>query len=306
MQIRRLGYTLLATVMTSVGCFTRYGPEGFSGGYKDYPAGRGVYYVSFSGNGFTSKSSVAQMWHRRCAEICDGERNYEIVSRDSSTSTDFYTNDGQLKTVNKSFAEGYIRCLNESTSRARPRRPRKPKISSEVAAAQQATRKHPKLPELGMTPKESKTLCKIQGGVQKMKVSAARDTNDEGLTEGAAATYSCRVGGILVYKATVAQGHQGFISVTGYYEGTDVDDFRENLERRFGPPDAVKVHNGYRFWSWQDRIGLRAYDSGVKVIFKGAPGDPGATALEPSTDVYPGAAPSPTVDESTLPSLAAP
>jgi len=299
--MKRSGYIALAAAVSILGCRTGYGPEGFSGGYNDYRAGRGVYYVSFSGNGFTSKSSVTQMWHRRCAEICGGATSYEIVSRDGSTSTDFYVSNGQLETVNKSFAEGYIRCVAESV-RSTSSKPKKPKVSSEVAAARLATRKHPKFPELGMTPKESKALCKIQGGVQTLKMAAPRTTEDEALTTSTGVvTYSCRLGGILVYKATIAPEHQGFGSVIGYYEGADVDDVRSRLEARFGPPNAVTIYNGYRYWSWQDRIGVRAYDSGVKVIFKGAVSDNGVATAETSTNVY-SEAPSTSVVDGTAPS----
>lgn len=290
-------FALPLVLVSAIGCHTRYGPKGFGGGYEDYPAGRGVYYVSFSGNGYTSRSAVTQMWHRRCAELCGGASSYEIVSRDGSTDRDFYVSNGQLQTVSKSFAEGYIRCTSTPTVTTKTKRT-KPKISREEAARQLATRKHPKFPELGMTPKESKALCKIQGGVQTMKLNSAREESQTGLAEADHATYSCRVGGILVYKGAFRPKDQGFSSVIGYYEGVDVDAVRAKFEERLGPPDSVSMDDGFRYWSWQDRVGVRAYDSGTKVIFKGDPASSGVTASEPNTNVFQ-AEPTPVADESS-------
>ena len=37
-------------------CATPYQPAGFSGGYTDFETQPGIYYVSFKGNGYTSKA----------------------------------------------------------------------------------------------------------------------------------------------------------------------------------------------------------------------------------------------------------
>jgi hypothetical protein len=94
------------------GCATPYQAAGFRGGYTDYPAGRGVYFVGFSGNGYTGKAAVTEMWHRRAAELCGGQDRYEVVSRDGETDQSFYVANGQLNTVNKTDVEGYIRCVD--------------------------------------------------------------------------------------------------------------------------------------------------------------------------------------------------
>ncbi len=98
--------------LAMAGCATPYQASGFNGGYTDYPAGRGVHYVSFSGNGYTSKESVTAMWHRRAAELCGGSDKYEIVARDGSTEQSYYVANGTLNSVSRSDAEGYIRCVD--------------------------------------------------------------------------------------------------------------------------------------------------------------------------------------------------
>src|SRR2546426_12636489 len=92
------------------GCVTPYQMAGFSGGYTDFETQPGVYYVSFKGNGYTSKETVVQYWHRRAAEICGGRERYEIVSQDASTTQYISGSRGQIDTTHKARAEGYIKC----------------------------------------------------------------------------------------------------------------------------------------------------------------------------------------------------
>jgi hypothetical protein len=286
MRMLLLRLTSLLVLVSLAGCHTRYGPKGFAGGYEDYPAGHGVHYVSFTGNGYTSRGAVTQMWHRRCAEVCGGPTSYEIVSRDGSTVTDVVVANGLVQTVNRSFAEGYIRCTSTTGNRGITNA-KELEVSEEVVAAQLSIRNHPKLPELGVTPKESRTLCKIQGGVQTVKrVSSNGETKEKKPAADGYATYFCRVGGAVIYAGAVQSKDEGFSLVVGYYEGVDVDDVRATLEERLGPPDAVNVRDGYRQWSWQDRVSVRAYESGTKVTFKGEPLPGGETPKGLSTNVF--------------------
>jgi hypothetical protein len=48
-----------AYVLLLSGCVTPYQPNGFAGGYTDFETQPGIYYVSFQGNGYTSKETAA-------------------------------------------------------------------------------------------------------------------------------------------------------------------------------------------------------------------------------------------------------
>ena len=127
---------LLVLIMFSEGCCLRtpYQSHGFfRGGYEDFEAQPGVYYVSFKGNALTSKTTVAKFWHRRCADICGGQSNYKIIEHNVSTSQHIssspavgsyagsYAGDagssagsytgGSVSSYTTSRAEGYISCI---------------------------------------------------------------------------------------------------------------------------------------------------------------------------------------------------
>jgi hypothetical protein len=108
---------------------TPYQPSGWTGGYTDYAAGRGVYYVAFNGNGYTSRGSVTAMWHRRAAELCGGEDRYDVVARDGNSVTE-----GETITFTKHSAEGYVRCVDGEGNivAAPPTKEKKPKESALV------------------------------------------------------------------------------------------------------------------------------------------------------------------------------
>jgi hypothetical protein len=103
---------LVAGVLLLSGCFTPtpYQPKGYAGGYTDFETQPGIYYVSFRGNGYTSKDTVVQYWHRRVAEICKGRDRYEIVSQNASITQNISGTEGQVNTINQHSVEGYIRC----------------------------------------------------------------------------------------------------------------------------------------------------------------------------------------------------
>jgi len=99
-----------AYVFLLSGCVTPYQPKGFAGGYTDFETQPGIYYVSFQGNGYTSKDTIVQYWHQRAAEICKGRDRYEMISQNASTTQDVSGFKGNINTTNRHSAEGYIRC----------------------------------------------------------------------------------------------------------------------------------------------------------------------------------------------------
>ena len=101
---------VLACILLLSGCVTPYQPKGFAGGYTDFATQPGIYYVSFQGNGYTSKDTVIQYWHQRAAEICKGRDRYEIINQNTSTAQNVFGSQGQVNTAHLHSAEGYIRC----------------------------------------------------------------------------------------------------------------------------------------------------------------------------------------------------
>src|SRR5215831_13652431 len=104
---------LTGLLLVLSGCATPYQPKGFAGGYTDFETQPGIHYVSFRGNGYTSKDTVIQYWHQRAAEVCGGRDRYEIVSQGASTTPYITGNAANISTVHKASAEGYIRCKDQ-------------------------------------------------------------------------------------------------------------------------------------------------------------------------------------------------
>ncbi len=142
--MRRFGLSPL--VLVAVACFvkTPQAPAGFRGGYNDFETQPGVHFVSFQGNGFTSRDEVIAGWHARAAEICGGPARYEIISQSAATSSHTatfgssrvdatattYGNTTYVRgTVtepseihyDKSRAEGYVRCNGGAPPEEEPR-----------------------------------------------------------------------------------------------------------------------------------------------------------------------------------------
>lgn len=130
-------------VLVAVACSvkTPYAQSGFRGGYNDFEAQPGVHFVSFQGNGFTSRDEVIAGWHQRASEICGGSSRYEIISQSAATSSHTatlgssrvdatattYGNTTYVQgTVteptqihyDKSRAEGYVRCTGGAPDEA--------------------------------------------------------------------------------------------------------------------------------------------------------------------------------------------
>lgn len=61
--------TTIACLLILAGCATPYGPNGFTGGYREKKIAEGKYIVSFFGNGNTNGQMVWNYWIYRCAEL---------------------------------------------------------------------------------------------------------------------------------------------------------------------------------------------------------------------------------------------
>lgn len=143
---------------------TPYQPSGYSGGYTDYPAGRGVYYVAFNGNGFTRQGTVTAMWHRRAGELCGGQDRYEIVSRDGSTSKSYHVSDGDITTITKHGAEGYIRCVDANGNVvAAPQPPPAPKRKEEPKPKQEESALVETEEPAWVDPSQPQKTCEMRG-----------------------------------------------------------------------------------------------------------------------------------------------
>jgi hypothetical protein len=60
---------ILASVSLLAACSTPYQPEGVAGGYSDSEAGPDIYWVTFSGGGFTSHQKEKDFLVLRCAQL---------------------------------------------------------------------------------------------------------------------------------------------------------------------------------------------------------------------------------------------
>ncbi|MCX4241544.1 CC0125/CC1285 family lipoprotein [Paraliomyxa miuraensis] len=134
--MRRLLIPLVIPFAAACWVKTPYAPasSGFRGGYSDFEAQPSVHFVSFEGNGFTSRDEVIAGWHQRAAEICGGPSKYQIISHSAATTTHSQTigsdqidatatTHGNTTYVegtiteapeiqfDKSRAEGYVRCV---------------------------------------------------------------------------------------------------------------------------------------------------------------------------------------------------
>ena len=107
-----------AALVATMGCATPYQPAGYRGGYEDFqiPGRPGVIYLSFSGNGFTSRARVTQLWYQRAQELCPG--GYDVLESEADTSRDIVASGGQVNTVARARMEGYIRCTEPSSTPA--------------------------------------------------------------------------------------------------------------------------------------------------------------------------------------------
>lgn len=106
------------------GCASDYSPESLVGGFSESKIGGDVWYVSYSGNGYTSEETVQTYWLYHCAELtlAKGYDGFEIVSPITLSSRDAAKGTMQpiriqnralndYARVNKPWLDGRIRML---------------------------------------------------------------------------------------------------------------------------------------------------------------------------------------------------
>jgi hypothetical protein len=112
-----------------------------------------------------------------------------------------------------------------------------------------AVRRNPKVPELGATAREARTICESERGQ---------------FVEGA--SMGCKVGGIAIFACTLDDRGQAN-RCDGYFEGGDVVAFRKSMEAQLGPMTGETVEDGFRVFSWdtdQRSIAVTMYTRGVR------------------------------------------
>lgn len=88
-----IGMMAVVSSLVLIGCATAYQRYGYSGGYTSTSLDRGVYEVSFSGNGYTSPERASDFVLLRAAELAlrDGYTYVTIVQKNSAVSQSSYT-----------------------------------------------------------------------------------------------------------------------------------------------------------------------------------------------------------------------
>ncbi len=107
------GWALAATAIVALGACagpTPYQRRNAGEGYHDYEIRRGVYAVSFDGNGRTPRDLAITYWHRRAAEICGGPDRYEVLGMDASGRKVFPPSPTVIREYTLPHVEGLIRC----------------------------------------------------------------------------------------------------------------------------------------------------------------------------------------------------
>src|SRR5512139_2945737 len=82
-------------------------------GYYDYEIQPGIHFVSFRGNGQTSRSTVMDYWYRRAAEICGGEGRFEVIGMNALGDEVVVGTPSLLNTYTLPAVEGRIRCVEK-------------------------------------------------------------------------------------------------------------------------------------------------------------------------------------------------
>ncbi len=88
-------------------------------GYHDYETRPGVHFLSFDGNGSTSRETVLTYWHRRAAEICGGPDRYEVLGMDASGKKIFVDGPTVIREYTLPHVEGLIRCRQSDSRHSR-------------------------------------------------------------------------------------------------------------------------------------------------------------------------------------------
>jgi hypothetical protein len=107
---------LLLLVLAS--CATPYQSSGYRGGFSEQMLAKDLYEVSFSGNGFTSQSTVANYLNRRCAELAvqNGFTHFVVVETSDGTSIDTMYINNRPNLVTKPGSSVTIKLMNNPPS----------------------------------------------------------------------------------------------------------------------------------------------------------------------------------------------
>jgi hypothetical protein len=110
--------TRLFVLLLLVSCATGYKPNGFSGGYSERKVAEKMYMVTFSGNRYTSASSVTDNLLKRCAHLTllNGYTHFIIAGQGGNTDTSLlantYGNQTNVYAINKHTQSATIRLIN--------------------------------------------------------------------------------------------------------------------------------------------------------------------------------------------------
>lgn len=95
--------SIITGLLFFISCSTPYKAIGFTGGYSETQLDVNMYQVYFSGNGYTSSQSAANMCLLRCAELCikGGYNYFIIVDQAHETNNSSYTTATRTQTSAK-------------------------------------------------------------------------------------------------------------------------------------------------------------------------------------------------------------
>ena len=109
---------LLITLLSFslIGCSTPYQASGMMGGFYETQLDENVYTVSFSGNGYTSRNTVANYALLRSAELtlAKGYRYFTIIDKDSWTNTSKHV--APTRTIHNGRVSPYGNITGSSTT----------------------------------------------------------------------------------------------------------------------------------------------------------------------------------------------
>ena len=99
---------LFISILFFIGCRTQYQAYNWTGGFSETQLDEDKFKVYFSGNGYTSGKSAADMCLLRCAELCikNGYTYFIIVDESQKISKSSYTTPTQTHTYGSVNAYG--------------------------------------------------------------------------------------------------------------------------------------------------------------------------------------------------------
>lgn len=108
---------VVATALIS-GCVTQYRPEGFGGGYTDFPLGANRHRIEVRGNGFTRPARVQNIAMVRAADlaVANGFTHFYVLESSSDIrirSAQVDSDTGQISTVDNDYIVLIVELTNE-------------------------------------------------------------------------------------------------------------------------------------------------------------------------------------------------